>query len=572
MRIMKKTKKLLIFAGVAAVCAAMSLGCADRRAPEFELAEYTVSSGERVTIGRGGLSYTLLSAPDGVTVSADGTFTIADGVENGTQVVLAAVGKDGAIVSTAVCTIKASVATPEVAFTGSAKYIVDGDKVTASAGQYGVSYALKTAVDGITVNPSSGRVTYTQIVADGTPFTVVASSHGASAEREYLAAVGELIVVKNPVEFAELGVGRDVSFEIDYGDMSGSGAAFAEQGVLGVELVKSEVSSDGYVYDKDEHVLTIKKELIAKLSAGENELRILTAKNAAVATIKAATYVRTAEDLAAIGESKAALAGYYVLANDIDLSDYLKDKKGGWTPIGEYCEDDKGVVIISDYFTGTIDGLGHKITGLWIDWVSGCDKSTSDDPDHAPVIDYDKVYRYFNAGLVAYMSADGVLRNIVLESAVDDASYVCSYSGGLVGTNYGTVENCSVNVKVLMDVDDDSLRVAAGGLVGNNMGDIRNCISLGWVAASAKYGAFCGINNGRIENCYAVDDPSLNDKAELVRADRPTTLNFCGIGGGTNCAVYGSKAELIEKADFSAWTDWSGEPSELPAPIVTEIK
>ena len=148
---------------------------------------------------------------------------------------------------------------------------------------------------------------------------------------------------------------------------------------------------------------------------------------------------------------------------------------------------------------------------------------------------------------------------------------MCSYSGGLVGVNLGLVENCLANVKVVMESADGGHR-CAGGLVGRNQGEIRNCVSLGWVTASNAYGAFCGINDGKITDCYAVDDPSLNTNAALVREDRPERLSLCSTGAGTNCAVYGSKAELIEKADFSAWTDWSGEPSELPAPIVTEIK
>ena len=567
---MKKTKKLLIFAALAAAVVALPIGCKAKSSgtPAFSQSEYTVSSGDRVTADGGNVGYRLLSAPDGVSVSGDGTFTIGSGVENGTQVVLAAV-VDGKVVSTAVVTLSVPVGSPEVSFTGSAQYIVDGDRVTATANGYGVAYSLKTPVDGITVNPSSGRVTYTQIVADGTEFTVVASSHGASAERRYKAAVGDLIVVENPVEFAELGVGRDVSFVIDYGDMSGSGAVFAEYGVLGVELGKATVAADGYTYDKENNTLTVKKEVIAALPAGENEIRLLTAKNAAVATVKAATYVRTAEDLAAIGESREALGGYYALANDIDLSDYLVDKKGGWSPIGVYHDVTDGTAT-ADAFRGTIDGLGHKITGLWIDWVGGCDKSTSEDPNHTPEIDYDIMPKYFNAGLVGYMTADGVIRNIVLECAEGESSYMCSYSGGLVGANLGTVENCLVDVKVVMECADGGHR-CAGGLVGRNQGEIRNCVSLGWVTASNTYGAFCGINDGKIENCYAVDDPSLNTDEKLVRDDRPTPLRLCGTGGGDNCAVYGTKAELIEKADFSAWTGWTVTLGELAKPVVTQI-
>lgn len=568
---MKKHKKLLIFACCAAATAALALGCSGGATAtvEFERGEYTVASGDRVCIDNADASYTLLSAPDGVTVSVDGTITIADGVENGTQVVLAAV-VDGKITSTAVLTLTVPVSAPVVEFVSAAKYIVDGDRVSATAGGYGVSYSLKTAVDGVKVDPSSGRVTYTQIVADGTPFTVVATSHGASAEKDFLAAVGDLIVTENAVEFAEHGVGRDIEFVIDYGDMSGSGAVFAEQGVLGVELGRAAVSADGYSYDKATRTLTVKQAVIAALPAGENEIRILTAKNAAVATVKVATYLRTAEDLAAIGSSREALAGYYAMVNDIDLSDYLADKKGGWSPIGTYHDVTDGSAT-ADAFRGTIDGLGHKISGLWMDWVQGSDKSESDDPEHTPEIDYDVAAKYFNAGFVGYMTADGVLRNIILESAEGESSYTCSYSGGLVGFNLGTVENCRVSVKVILENAEGGHRVA-GGLVGRNQGDIRNCISLGWVTANNSYGALCGINEGVIESCYAVDDPSHNTDPALVNGDRPETLTLCGVGDGVNSAVYASATELIEKADISAWSGWTTDADGMPVLTVTQIR
>ena len=48
------------------------------------------------------------------------------------------------------------------------------------------------------------------------------------------------------------------------------------------------------------------------------------------------------------------LDGDYVLDGDIDLTDYLGG--GSWTPIGTE----------NVPFTGTFDGNGHSITGLYI--------------------------------------------------------------------------------------------------------------------------------------------------------------------------------------------------------------
>lgn len=604
---MKNLKRILSVLSIAAVAAA-GLACSGGDEPykAFAAAEYTVDNGYSVSQGDNRVTYKILGeGATGVALSDGGTFTVTGEASDGVQVVVAAVA-DGKVISTAVCKVQVPIAPPQVEFDGLSDYIIDGGRVHAYSG-YGVSYSLKAPVDGVKINSSSGRVSFTEIVEDGTPFTVVASSRGGTAEREYLAAVGALITVDNASELAEAGVGRDVSFTLNYGDMSGSGAVFAEQGVLGVSVAGARLSEGTqYTYDKDTYTVTIDKAVTQALTVGENEVQIYTAKNAATAQINAATYVRTAQDLAAINTSQKTLAGYYALVNDIDLTDYLaipaksaqdgeaaEKNPGGWQPIGQYREVTDGSATAMA-FRGTFDGLGHKISGLWIDWTEDREPMWEDDgvtpvwqknANGEYVLDAEgnKVQQkapkpqYFNGGLFGYTTSDSVIRNLEVEGAEGKKAYMCSYSGGLVGFNSGLVENCKTNVNVALEADH---RVA-GGLVGRNVGTVRNCISLGTVLAGSSYGALCGINEGDVINCFATDTldfSSLDEAAQKDYAGRPDTLSLCGAHGGNgkttgNTVVYKTLDALIAGADFAVLGDgWSVMAGEIPALVVKEGK
>ena len=75
-------------------------------------------------------------------------------------------------------------------------------------------------------------------------------------------------------------------------------------------------------------------------------------------------YIHTAEELQAMGED---LYGWYVLAGDIDLSGRQ------WIPVGMYFSNYE--TVNAPYWTyafrGTLDGAGHKVTGLTIgNWLA----------------------------------------------------------------------------------------------------------------------------------------------------------------------------------------------------------
>ena len=131
-----------------------------------------------------------------------------------------------------------------------------------------------------------------------------------------------------------------------------------------------------------------------------------------------------------------------------------------WTPIGSD----------ANPFTGTLDGDGHSVSGIYIN-------STAN-------------YQ----GLVGFLGEGGTLQNLGVEASYIKGGRV----GGLCGRNYlGTVTNCYNTGNVA-----GSSRV--GGVCGWNDGTVTNCYNTGNVTGNNYYvGGVCGYNSGGpVSNCY----------------------------------------------------------------------
>ena len=163
-----------------------------------------------------------------------------------------------------------------------------------------------------------------------------------------------------------------------------------------------------------------------------------------------------------------------------------------WTPIGNS----------SQPFTGTLDGDGHSVSGIYIN-------STADDQ-----------------GLVGYLGSGGTLQNLGVK-----ASYIKGGNrvGGLCGWNYGTVSNCY-----------NSGTVAGSSYVGgvcgmNMMGNVINCYNTGNVTGGSEVGGVCGYNRGTVSNCY--------NSGSVTGTDIWFIGGVCGgnvFGNVTNCYNTGS--------------------------------
>ena len=155
------------------------------------------------------------------------------------------------------------------------------------------------------------------------------------------------------------------------------------------------------------------------------------------------------------------------LDTDIDLTG--KD----WTPIG------------TDYdnsYKGTFDGGGHTITGLTF--------TTNDE----------------YAGLFGYLNRAGTVKNVVMEGVQITSNQIYGGSiGGVVGSSWGTIENCSVSGSV-------SGTVYVGGVVGVQIGgSITGCSSSATVKGMVDVGGVAGQTNSSatLTACYATGNVTL---------------------------------------------------------------
>ena len=177
-----------------------------------------------------------------------------------------------------------------------------------------------------------------------------------------------------------------------------------------------------------------------------------------------------------------------VLVNDItvnsiaNMGNYLE-----WTPIGSR----------DNMYSGTFDGQGHKITGLYFNDASaeyvglfGCSDGT--------IKNVGVVGSYFNGkGNVGGVCGGnyGRIVNCYNTSTVNGVFYV----GGIAGHNRDRkIENC-YNTGAI-----SASSYVAGGIVGYNcLATVKNCFSSGEVTAPDRAGGVCGYNDrSTISNCY----------------------------------------------------------------------
>jgi hypothetical protein len=172
------------------------------------------------------------------------------------------------------------------------------------------------------------------------------------------------------------------------------------------------------------------------------------------------------------GISNAVNKGRYVLGADIDASATGTWNNGaGFIPIGG--------------FEGILDGLGHKISKLYI-------KST----ESAWV------------GLIRDLTSTGRIQNLVLENAevTNNGSSPATAVGALVGKNDGKIFNVHATMSVKSAYNN------AGGLVGINSGEINSSSAVGTVTfegtrnAEATGGLVGRQAGGKIINSYAIAD------------------------------------------------------------------
>lgn len=236
--------------------------------------------------------------------------------------------------------------------------------------------------------------------------------------------------------------------------------------------------------------------------------------------------------------------------------------QGDWNRVAEEFEFDiasKGKKIILDenivftefkpipYFQGEFNGQNHTISNIVLDkkeQISGVFRITGDeakisnltvnyevssDAERIGFVGYNQgkienvtIQIKCNSndivgGVAGYNSVSGTIENCVSEGEI----YAKHYAGGIVGVNYGIIDNCKNYANINNRVDEDmfdiksltidtilkSENVAAitdlGGIAGQNYGTIKDCLNYGIVGyehVGYNVGGISGTTIGYIEN------------------------------------------------------------------------
>ena len=218
-----------------------------------------------------------------------------------------------------------------------------------------------------------------------------------------------------------------------------------------------------------------------------------------------------------------------VLTTDITINSNVLDKNGNlngdgsdftqWTPIGDN----------NNRYTGTFDGAGHTISGLYFN-----DNSA----------DY--------VGLFGAIGRGGMVKDLTLaDSFITGANYV----GGICGYSDGSISNCSNSGSISVT---GSGSVYVGGICGQNWGTITNCCNSGSVAYTgsglgSKYvGGICGWNNGSI---------TTSSNSGAVSGSDSYVGGICGFnsfeGSITNCSNSGKVVSNGNTSDVGGICGWN---------------
>lgn len=177
------------------------------------------------------------------------------------------------------------------------------------------------------------------------------------------------------------------------------------------------------------------------------------------------------------------LAGNYALGADIDAS-----SSANWnfatSPGGSGYTGFTSLGSTATPFTGTFEGLGHRVDGLY------------------------QGYGLFHTGLFGQIGAAGVVRNLgvtniyVAKAGYNDNTYLIPI-GAVAGGNAGTLRNVYSTGQLNNGGPDYN---AMGGLVGINTGSIDSSTSSATIS-SANWGTYAGgiagTNSGTITRAYA---------------------------------------------------------------------
>ena len=281
---------------------------------------------------------------------------------------------------------------------------------------------------------------------------------------------------------------------------SGIGSDASEPDETAVDDLNDQEQFQGWDFDNTWRISTDKKHPVLQANAEDNALSG-TGKQEDPYKIYRTIDLKNFRDLVNDENGQTADTDAHAkLMNNIDLNGNELDQ---WTPIGNS----------SNEYSGTFNGDGHTISGLYIN-----DSSDS--------------YQ----GLFGYVGSSGKVQNLSVSGKVSGNNYV----GGVVGDNRGSVEDCDFTGSVTGTVD------YVGGVVGYNGGTVKNCYNTGNTSGNSV-GGIVGRNSGTVENCYNTGnisgDISIGISGGVVGWNDSGTVKNCyntgNISGNTSGGVVG---------------------------------
>ena len=179
-----------------------------------------------------------------------------------------------------------------------------------------------------------------------------------------------------------------------------------------------------------------------------------------------------------------------VLTADIDLSNEK------WTPIGKYTDDNDKTP-----YTGTFDGQGHTIKGLYVNSASDA---------------YVGLFGCLEGAAVRNLTVDGYVQGCntvggiagyASNAAIENCSNHCSVTGsstskigGIAGLNFDGAK--IIDCYNVGTIRNSNVYEACGGIVWGNAGTVSNCYNVGTISGNVYDGEIVGSNSGTVENCY----------------------------------------------------------------------
>jgi len=281
---------------------------------------------------------------------------------------------------------------------------------------------------------------------------------------------------------------------------------------------------------------------------------------------------------AQLDEIRNDLEAHYKLQNDIDLTDYLApDGAGyarwgdaGWKPIGHYHN-----LFDMTVFTGSLNGAGYNITGLWINRPDerhvgffGYTLDATIDSLGIELAEAGIKGGEFVGGLVGMHGwHNESISHCYVTGSVSGGFNIGTCVGGLVGYQVGILSNSYAAGSVTNFYSSGG----TGGLVGcSSASNISNCYAANSVSGKGDVGGLAGsCLNSRISNCYAVGsviglaDYYVGGLVGYRRGgniisgsffDTQTTRQTNGVGVGIDTGIIGiTTQEMKTGAVFGAW-------------------